>query len=361
MPAELSTTNGVYAFADSRVGADGRVAAWHRLGTPVGREMTAQEALEAAHLSNWNVRKVPLLAQNPAEDGAPGASMPLLNIPDRFGVVFDNPVNGKVEALSAVVGNRYEHAQNEALAQFGEAMVDEIGQRNWQTAGSLRGYTQVFLTMKMPQTMELRVKDGSLDVTEYYLALLNSHDGSVAITGLITPVRIVCANTQQAAIHSAVSSFKIRHTRNWQNALEEARRVLGIAFRYEEAFEAEVKRLYAMEMSAEQAKVAAEGLVELSKVDPDGRAATQRHNTANAIVKLFVSSPTIAGKIGGTRWGFYNAVSEYADHFQGVRNAHGDEASARAIRTITAAQANNGLKASAWKMMTESSRLVMAN
>ena len=54
MAHELDITNGVASFANSRTDA------WHRLGQSVGHAMTAREALDAAHLSNWNVRKMPL-------------------------------------------------------------------------------------------------------------------------------------------------------------------------------------------------------------------------------------------------------------------------------------------------------------
>lgn len=346
MSHELSTANGQVAFADSRDDA------WHRLGQVVGHDMTAVEALRAGHLANWNVRKVPLYADLRGEDAR---TTNAVQVPNKYGVIFDNPITGHIQALPATVGERYEHAQNEALATFGEALVDELGQSNWQTVGSLRSFTQVFMTMLLPQTMELTTKDGKVDVTKYYFALLNSHDGSTSLTGLITPVRIVCANTQSAAIRGAISSFKIRHTSGWRSALEEARRALGLAFKYEVAFEAEAQALYAQELSNPNAKELAYELVKVGDVKSDSRGATQRRNTAEHIYKLFVSSPSIKGSIDGTKWGFYNAVTEFVDHYQGVRGADGDEAGARALRTITVAQANTGLKADAWKLLTTAS------
>ncbi len=44
---------------------------------------------------------------------------------------------------------------------------------------------------------------GTQDRTELYLAALNSHDGSSKFTFLVTPIRIVCANTQSAALRDA--------------------------------------------------------------------------------------------------------------------------------------------------------------
>ena len=64
MAHELDITNGVASFANSRADA------WHRLGTSVGHAMTGHEAMQAAHLANWNVRKMALvIPQEPVITG----------------------------------------------------------------------------------------------------------------------------------------------------------------------------------------------------------------------------------------------------------------------------------------------------
>jgi hypothetical protein len=80
MAHELDITNGVASFANSRADA------WHRLGQSVGHTMTAREALAAAHLANWNVRKMPLvIPQEPVitDDGV--RTPPPIPVPDMFG------------------------------------------------------------------------------------------------------------------------------------------------------------------------------------------------------------------------------------------------------------------------------------
>ena len=79
MAHELDTTNGVVSFANSRSDA------WHRLGQSVGHAMTAHEALAAAHLANWNVRKMalqiplaPIITENGVTTPAP------IDVPDQF-------------------------------------------------------------------------------------------------------------------------------------------------------------------------------------------------------------------------------------------------------------------------------------
>ena len=65
---------------------------------------------------------------------------------------------------------------------------------------------------------------------------------------MLTPIRIVCANTQAAAIARAKASFAIRHTGGARGAISEARTAFGLSWRYIEAFEAEAAALYAASM-----------------------------------------------------------------------------------------------------------------
>ncbi len=354
MAHEISITNGVASFADSQIDSAGRVDAWHKLGTPVGHAMTAQEALDAAHLAGWNVRKRPLWT-DVREDDVEGVRG--LVVPNQFATVFDNPVTKAITPIG-VVGNRYTPIQNEALTEFADALVDEGG-AHYETAGSMRDYSQTFLTMKLPQHMTLVGPNGDQDVTDWYLALFNSHDGSSSLFGITTTVRVVCRNTANVAIAGAKSKFAIPHTSGWKGATQVAREKLGLAFKYEEAFEAEARALFEQPFSADEFKAFSEELVELSKAERDGAAATRRQNEANALLKLFVESPTIVGTpVEGTKYGAFNAVTEYVDHFQGVRGAGDDtdkQSVLRATRTLALASAGTGLKDSAWKLLQASS------
>ena len=351
---EISQTNGIASFADSRVDASGRVDAWHKLGTPVGHAMTAEEALNAAHLANWNVRKVPLWADLRGDEFYSGEGSAAVSVPGKFATVFNNPVTRKITPIG-VVGTKYAPIENEALTEFANAIVDESG-AHFETAGSLRDYSQTFITMKLPKTMVLEGVDGTKDVSEWYLSLFNSHDGNSAMFGLTTQVRVVCANTANMAIRGAHSKFSVQHTSGWKNALQIAREKLGLSFEYQEAFEAEVRKLYAESFTDADMKLFTEELVSLAKAEKDSLTATRRQNEANAIYKLWVSSPSIKGTpVAGTKFGAFNAVTEYVDHYAGVRGGGDDQdaqAAARATRTLTlAAGSNTGLKSDAWALL----------
>jgi Domain of unknown function (DUF932) len=207
MAHELDITEGQVSFTNARSDH------WHRLGQSVGHTMTAREALQAAHLAGWNVRKMALqVPQQPVIDDTGVTTPTPLAVPDFYATVRTNPINGKLDILS-VVGSKYEPVQNEASCGLLDALVDQSGGAHFETAGALRGGREIFVTMKLPSTVVFDGKDGSKDRTDFYLAALNSH-GSSAFRFLVTPIRIVCANTQTAAIGSAKASLAIRHNRH---------------------------------------------------------------------------------------------------------------------------------------------------
>lgn len=342
MAHELDSTNNVVSFANSRPDA------WHRLGQSVNHTMTAREALEAAHLAGWNVRKMPLQVALEPVVTADGVSTPApLSVPDHYATVRDNPIiPGRIDVLG-VVGSKYEPLQNEASCDLLNALTDQGG-AVFETAGALRGGRETFVTMKLPEAMTFDGVDGSKDRTEFYLAALNSHDGTSAFRFLVTPVRIVCANTQSAAIREAKASFAIRHTGGARLAIAEAREALRLTWRYVKAFEDEAAELYARPMDIDQMRAFTDQLL---AVDAATTVATKntRSQQSRAIVKLWTSSPTVA-PIANTRWAAYNAVTEYIDHYATVRG-RGDAATTRALRAVTIGSTAQTIKTQAFRML----------
>ena len=190
--------------------------------------------------------------------------------------------------------------------------------------------------------------DNGADSTDFFLAALNSHDGSSKFRFLVTPIRIVCANTQTAAIEAAAASWGIRHTGGARAAIQEARTTLKLSWRYKHAFESEAAQLYSQAMDIDQMREFAAELLEVDKAD-SRTAARNRSQRAGSIVKLWTSSPTIA-PISGTRWAAYNAVTEYVDHYAKVRTS-GDQAAARALRAVTIGSSAQTLKTRAFRLL----------
>jgi phage/plasmid-like protein (TIGR03299 family) len=298
-----------------------RSHAWHRLGEVLPAEFDAAQAMRHAKLGGWNVRKEPL--QTAPMLSAHGVTT--LPVPDQFATVRTNPMTGRPDVLG-VVGRGYTPIQNEAHADLLDALVDESG-AHFETAGSLRGGRQVFITMKLPTTMRV----GGVDPVDLYLVALNSHDGTSAFRLLVSPVRVVCANTQAAAIGRAKSSFSIRHTSGAHGYIEAARQALGLTFAYAEAFQAEADAMIARTITDEQFSAIVSQLWPVD--DKSERSKSIGGNRHRTLTRLLRHSPTNEA-IRGTRWAAYQAITEYTDHFAPVADKR-NPAGARAERAIT--------------------------
>ena len=114
--------------------------AFATLGTPLLSTTSAQEALEAGGLANWNVRKAPVFATDPI-------SGQTIEMPDRRSVIFDRP-DGKLGYLGDV-GRQHTTIQNEEQIEVMNMFATEAG-ATFETAGIARGGRKVFVTMKLP-------------------------------------------------------------------------------------------------------------------------------------------------------------------------------------------------------------------
>lgn len=303
---------GVHSFVSAREDA------WHRLGVTLDSTFDAKTALEAAHLAGWNVRKTQLVAF----DG--DVAVPVTN---RWATVYTNPVTQATQYLG-VVGSHYEPIQNEHHVDLLDAIVDESG-AHFETAGSLRDGRETFMSMKLPSTMKV----GGVDPVDLYLVALNSHDGSSAFRFLITPVRVVCANTQAAALGQAKSSFSVRHVKGATGAIEEARQALGLTFAYLDAFQEEAERMIAAQLADDEFLAITDRLFDIDKMTSERQLATARTHQ-EAVMGLFRTSDTLDG-LRGNRWAGYQALTEYVDHFMAVRDTGTVAGLARAARAVT--------------------------
>jgi phage/plasmid-like protein (TIGR03299 family) len=308
-----------------------RLHAWHRLGTVLPDRFDAAQAMNHAKLGGWRVRKEALQTTVLTADG-----VSTLDVPEQFATVRTNPVTGRPDVLG-VVGRGYTPIQNEEHAALLDALVDESG-AHFETAGSLRGGRQVFLTMKLPTTMQI----GGVDPVDLYLVACNSHDGTSAFRLLVSPIRVVCANTQAIAIRRAQSSFSIRHTSGASGQIEQARQALGLTFKYAETFQAQADAMIAQAMTDRQFRELIDAVWHVddkadtsAKAGPSKRSQTIAANRRAVLVDLWRSSPT-AEAIRGTAWGAYQAITEYTDHFAPIGEKRNPGA-ARAERAITSA------------------------
>jgi len=151
----------------------------------------------------------------------------------------------------------------------------------------------------------------------------NSHDGSMAVTAAVTPIRIVCSNTLGAALrqaeHGAGSQrrFRFRHTGNLQTKFAEARQVLGMTIDYQQQFKALADRLALEPISP--ASLEHRVLRHLWVIDDDigARARANRERAIERVLAIFRGrggAGDTTGNSSGTKWTGFNAIAEHLDY-----------------------------------------------
>jgi phage/plasmid-like protein (TIGR03299 family) len=263
---------------------------WHGLGTSVEELLTAKEMKTAAGL-DWVVEGKPMTVQ--------GTN---IVVPNKVANVrnTDNAVLG-------VVGSRYKVIQNDEMFSFADFLLDAGAQ--FETAGSLRGGEVVFAAMEIPsEHIEIKGDNGQ---TKSYLVLANGHNGLFPFRALVTPVRVVCMNTLNAALGSAKTSFTIRHTAKIEGKIAEAKRALGITHKVMDEFRVGAENLILKKMTEKDAIRVITSVFPLS--EDEKREKKVFSDRAAQTIAIWKNAENLEG-VRETAWGVWNAIGEYLDH-----------------------------------------------
>lgn len=284
--------------------------AWHGLGQIVEQYPTSAEAIKHAGL-DYEVAKSPLFTKGSgiiqtADSIEMGSSE--LEVPDYFANIrTDN------NAVLGVVGKDYQIVQNREAFSFFDAIVGGGDGILYETAGALGEGERIFITAKLPDY--IRVGKGD-DVTEKYIFLTTSHDGSGSITAAFTPIRIVCQNTLNASLRSMSNVVRIRHTSGAKQRLDDAHKVMGLADKLSSRLEGifnewakvkvtdnEVKRLIKLALCPNKETF------ELIKKGAEGEVSAVFRNTVeDAFAYAMTSDTQQMQTTKGTLFGAYNAL-----------------------------------------------------
>lgn len=286
-----------------------KIVPWHGLGTVVAGLMTLEEVIIAAKI-NREVIKAPLYARMP--DGS------YIEVTDKMATVRDDG-----SKVYGVVGSGYEMMQ---IPEMGSALdiLNDSGEAVFDTAGELQNGI-FWLTAKVPN-------GNNPDMPEKYLVARTGFDGKTATDIFFSGIRPVCWNTLSAAFDGKANSFSIRHTKNSKEAFETAKNLITESKVYFSQMEDVFSKMHEKKFTPDMlTKVIREvyKVKEKTVTLADIVAATENANTvemvlsnrnANLIEDIIMLSEIgkgteIAG-VKGTAWGAYNAITEYADHFQ---------------------------------------------
>jgi phage/plasmid-like protein (TIGR03299 family) len=288
MPHDLASTNGRTAMFY----AGGKP--WHGLGTELAEPATAAEAIAAAGL-DFDVTLEPITTTGG------------LDVPMGRAVVRSD-----TNQLLGLVGSSWRPIQNRDCFAFLDGVVADEGLR-YHTAGALGKGERVWMLAKLPG--HIRV-NGTDDVTEKFLLLSNAHDGRSSLRCFFSPIRVVCANTLNAAERASQrQGVTIRHTGDLTTKIREAQRVLGLADRFYEGFQESADRLASITLDSDRVRSYFEAVFPApEKPEEQKRATDNVRETWGVLEDLFENGrgQDIPG-VRHTLWAAYNAVTEMVD------------------------------------------------
>lgn len=289
MGHNLEQRNGVASFASTQ-------KAWHNLGQIVDKAMTAEEAIRLANLG-YEVAKVPNYALINGQ---------FIETPSSFSIHRTD--TGDI--LGDRLGKGYTIVQNREAFNFFDSIVGGDFAM-YETAGVLGKGEKIFITAKMPDIIRI---NGTDDISEVYVLLTSSHDGSGSIIAAVTPVRVVCQNTLNMALKDTISKVAVRHSASVHDKLVEAHKVLGIAHKFivdaNDCFNTLAKK----SITDDKVKELIQILFNEEKKD-----STRIKNIEDAVWASY-NAGIGQEKILGTAWGALNGITHYLDHEKKYRN-----------------------------------------
>lgn len=235
----------------------------------------------------------------------------------------------------AVVGEQFTPLQPKSILEVAMEMVNvaqgEFGQElTFESAGTARGGCVNYLQLKMPGFFS--VLNGK-DRTDQYLTLFNGHDGNTQLSISGQAMRLSCTN-QIAAMKrgwNVSNRHTLRHTANVKQNFSALGRTLADQYKYYKLLNEAMDFLTTQPTSDDDAMRYFKATFKKEDViDVESQEVTEQKFLA--LPKLMELRETGLGTdipgVRGTRYGDYQALTEYLDHHQKTR-----EGTDRFVRT----------------------------
>jgi phage/plasmid-like protein (TIGR03299 family) len=263
---------------------------------PLRPGLPASDAITHAELA-WRVEQRPLMV----DQG------------DRFAPITTHVANVRSDTRApiGVVGAKYRPIQNREALAVAEAIID-TGGAHWVGIAQTRGGARTHAILRLPR--EVRIGGDEDERILPLLRLTNTHDGSSALSVSVCPYRVVCRNGLALPLSGAERTWRVRHTVNADYRIQEARRALGVSFRYLDQLERVGEQLAAQPMHDAHFEMFLSSLLPITATTREQRARqTPRVERARQALRDARDAPDLAN-VRETRWGALQAVTSYATH-----------------------------------------------
>lgn len=264
-----------------------RTTTWHAIGKDVQECKDMEQVLKASGL-DYTVTKEPIFNFDGVDYG---------RIPNRFvttrsdGHTYD------------VVSDKFEIIQNREAFDFVNYMGEDL---SFEKAGeTMNG--MVYIIGKLPEVSILG------DAFVPHVIFRNGFNGKTKITAAITPLRMVCQNQFNFAFKNAQNAITIRHVKNAESKLEEAKETLRMCSDYMQELSLTAEHFAGIKISGFKAERIANYLFPIpndTAINPMKRKTLEE---ARARFTRAIDADDNAN-FKGTAWGMINAYTDFITH-----------------------------------------------
>lgn len=200
-------------------------------------------------------------------------------------------------------------------AGWTKAVVGE-GAAIYHTAGALDDGRRIWILAKLPDDILVAEED----ITEKFLLLSNSHDGSGSVQIQFTPIRVGCHDTLTQALAEEEPSIRVPHTRDINERLKVAQHNLRLI----KTTYGRIATDFAALAKVPVSEPALSAYLKLVFPDPsnpkDVRSRNRVERDRSTARLLFTKGkgnqlPGVAGRL----WPAYNAIAEMVDQGPNLR------------------------------------------
>ena len=233
-------------------------------------------------------------------------------------------------ATLGVVSNSYQTFQPMQLINLVGKMCQQSGTMI-DRIGMVGQGEKMFLSFQMPEGFSFGHGSAEEQVDVYWY-ILTSHDGSMGLKMVPSPVRLACSN-QFSMLHAFLVKqgidpriLTIRHSSVMDGRIDSLMANLNIINNLVENFTEEASQLLTVEMNQgdriqyyidvlglNQDENRLRGGTDFDPNNPYGLG-TRGNNTIDTLLELEMSETNTVGDMAGTRWGAFNTVTEFIDY-----------------------------------------------
>lgn len=225
MAAEIYENDGA-VFANST---------WHGLGNYVGDALDPNEAMRIAGL-DWTVAKVPVYAS--------------YNDNSIYDADYAAIVREDNQKILSIQSSDYQLVQNSEVFDLAYALSDTV---KVESAFSMGNGRKLVVLLKAGSFIST---PNSEDVVDEYMCMCSSHDGTIALGGFGTSIRVVCSNTLNMAFAQRAKNkkqmYRVTHTGNMEDKLDSMRKALAQYAKTAKFFEESVQTISSKMMTHDE-------------------------------------------------------------------------------------------------------------